>query len=357
MNEFIDIADRRIGTGYPCYIVAELSGNHGQDFDEAVKIIYAAKEAGADAVKLQTYTPETLTIECEKPQFRIKGSLWYGRTLYDLYSEAFTPWEWQPRLREIAQSIGLELFSTPFDASAVEFLETMGVPAYKIASFENCDVGLLQRVAATGKPVIASTGMATLAEIEELVTTVKTGGGRKLALLKCTSAYPAPYNEMNIRTIPHLQQAFGIPVGLSDHSLGIIVPVTAVTLGACMIEKHLTLSRSNPGPDSAFSLEPDEFKSMVDGIRIAEKAVGRIDYGLSPAEGESRLFRRSLFVVRDIHEGDIFTEENVRSIRPGFGLHTRHMKDVLGRKALRNVERGTPMSWDLVGAKCKSPVA
>jgi N-acetylneuraminate synthase len=351
MKDFIEIAGRRIGKQYPCYVIAEISGNHGQKFDQAVRIIKAAKEAGADAVKLQTYTPDTLTIACQNSHFRIQGTVWDGRILYDLYSEAFTPWEWQPQLKEVAHTVGLELFSTPFDVTAVAFLESMGVPAHKISSFETCDVRLLRTVAATRKPVIASTGMATLAEIDELVTTIKESGGEQLALLKCTSAYPAPYEEMNLRTIPHLSQAFGVPVGLSDHSLGGSVAVAAVTLGACIIEKHLTLSRSIPGPDSAFSLEPDEFKAMVEGIRIAQKALGCIDYGLSQSERASRPLRRSLFVVEDLEAGEIFTENNVRSIRPGKGLHPRHLEDVLGRKASRDIERGTPLNWAMVGPK------
>ncbi len=351
MRKIIEIGNRLIGHGYPCYIIAEMSGNHGQSFEHAVKIIEAAKTAGADAVKLQTYTPDTLTIDCNNPYFRVNGTLWDGRLLYDLYGEAFTPWEWQPRLKEIAQSIGLELFSTPFDASAVDFLNRMGVSAHKVASFESCDIALLRRVAVSGKPIIASTGMATLGEIDELVRVIAESGGQQLALLKCTSAYPAPYEEMNLRTIPHLAQAFGLPVGLSDHTLGGVVPVAAATLGACIIEKHLTLSRSLRGPDSAFSLEPEEFKAMVDGVRVAEKALGRIDYGLSSAEEKSRAFRRSLFVVENVRTGEIFTEKNVRSIRPGHGLHTRYLEEVLGHAAACDIERGTPLAWGMVGSK------
>jgi pseudaminic acid synthase len=351
MKETIEIAGRRIGPGLPCYIIAEMSGNHGQSFDQAVKIIEAAKEAGADAIKLQTYTPDSLTIDCHKPHFRVEGTVWNGRVLYELYREAFTPWEWQPRLKEVAQELGLELFSTPFDGAAVDFLEHMGVLVHKIASFENCDFELLRRVAATGKPIIASTGMASLAEIDELVRVITEAGGEQLALLKCTSAYPAPYDEMNLRTIPHLAQAFGVPVGLSDHTLGVVVSIAAATLGACIIEKHLTLSRSLPGPDSAFSLEPQEFKAMVQSVRITEKALGRIEYGLSVAEKQSRAFRRSLFVVQNIRAGDPFTEENVRSIRPGYGLPTRHLKEVLGRAAAHDIERGTPLAWNMVGGQ------
>lgn len=353
MREMLEISGRRIGQGYPCYIIAEMSGNHGQRFEDAVNIIEAAKAAGADAVKLQTYTPDTLTIDCNNPHFRINGTLWNGRALYDLYRETFMPWEWQPRLKEIARKMGLELFSTPFDVSAVNFLERMEVAAHKIASFENCDIGLLRRVAAIGKPIIASTGMATLAEIDELVQVIKEGGGEQLALLKCTSAYPAPYDEMNLRTIPHLAQAFRVPVGISDHTLGGVVPVAAVALGACIIEKHFTLSRSLGGPDSAFSLEPQEFKAMVDAVRIAEKALGRIDYGLSAAETNSRAFRRSLFVVENIRAGETFSEQNVRSIRPGYGLHTRYLEEVLGRVAARDIERGTPLAWEMIGVRCE----
>ena len=351
MRQIIEINGRSIGQGCPCYIVAEMSGNHGQNFDQAVKIIEAAKAAGADAVKLQTYTPDSLTIDCDNEHFLIDGTLWKGRTLYDLYREAYTPWEWQPRLKEIARQIGLELFSTPFDASAVDFLERMGVSAHKIASFENCDIALLRKVAAARKPIIASTGMATLAEIDELVRAIEDGGGEQLALLKCTSAYPAPYEEMNLHTIPHLAQAFGLPVGLSDHTPDGAVPVAAAAVGACIIEKHLTLSRSLVGPDSTFSLEPQEFKEMVNGVRIAEKALGRIKYGLTAGEIKSRAFRRSLFVVENIRAGETFTEKNVRSIRPGWGLHTRHLEEILGRDAACDIERGTPLAWQMIGVK------
>ncbi|HRE48057.1 MAG TPA: pseudaminic acid synthase [Aggregatilineales bacterium] len=344
------INERRIAPGQPTYIIAELSANHGQDFDQAVRLIDAAKAAGADAIKLQTYTPDTITIQSDNDYFRIKGTLWEGRTLYDLYGEAYTPWEWQPRLMEIANERGLDLFSSPFDDSAVDFLEAMNVPAYKIASFENVDMGLLRKVTATGKPIIMSTGMATLAEIDEAVQMIRATGGAEtpLALLKCTSAYPAPPEEANLATIPHMAAAFGVPVGLSDHTLGIAVPVAAVALGACLVEKHLTISRAAGGPDSAFSLEPDEFKQMVDAVRVTERAVGRVNYGVNPSEAKSRVFRRSLFVVRAMKAGEAFTAETVRSIRPGHGLHTRHLGEVLGRVARRDIVKGTPLSWDLV---------
>jgi len=348
----ISINNRTIGRGGPVYIIAEMSANHGQSYDEAIKIIHAAKEAGADAIKLQTYTPDTITIDCDNEYFRIgKGTIWEGRNLYDLYKEAYTPWEWQPKLKKVANDLGLDLFSTPFDDTAVEFLEKMDVPAYKIASFELVDIPLTQRVAKTGKPIIMSTGMATIGEIEEAVTAAREAGCKELALLKCTSAYPAPPEEINLRTIPHMAEAFGVPVGLSDHTLGIGVPVAAVTLGACIIEKHFTISRAIPGPDSAFSLAPHEFKEMVNAIRVAEKALGQINYAVTEKEAASRIFRRSLFVVKDMKAGDVFTGENVRSIRPGYGLHTRYLKDIWGKKILKNVHAGTPMSYDLIAHK------
>jgi len=349
VNPFIEINGRRIGLGYPTYIIAEMSANHNQDFDQAIKIIEAAKEAGADAIKLQTYTPDTLTIDCDNEYFRIgKGTIWEGRNLYDLYGEAYMPWEWQPRMKEIANGMGLDLFSTAYDDTAVDFLESMDVPTYKIASFEIVDLPLIRRIAQTGKPIIMSTGMATLAEIDEAVRTVREAGCNQLALLKCTSAYPAPPEEMNLRTIPHLAEAFDVPVGLSDHTLGIAVPVAAVALGACIVEKHFTLSRDVPGPDSAFSLEPHEFKAMVEAIRVAEKALGEVRYEVTEREQASRVFRRSLFVVQDVRVGEMFTRENVRSIRPGHGLYTRYLGKVLGRRATRNISRGTPLSWDMV---------
>jgi N-acetylneuraminate synthase len=350
MEPHLKIRDRRIGAGSPAYIIAELSANHGQDFDQAVRLVRAAKEAGADAVKLQTYTADTLTIRSDRPEFRVGGgTLWDGRTLYDLYCEAYTPWEWQPRLKVLADQIGIDLFSTPFDPSAVAFLEEMKVPAYKVASFELVDLPLIEQVARTGKPMIMSTGMATLAEISEAVETVRRAGVTDIALLKCTSAYPAPPEEINLRTIAHLSEAFGVAAGLSDHTLGIAVPVAAVALGATIVEKHFTLSRAVPGPDSAFSLEPDEFKAMVAAIRTAEKALGRIHYGLGDKEEASRVFRRSLFVVKDMKAGDVFTRDNVRSIRPGHGLPPKYLADVLGRTATTDAPRGTPLTWNLVG--------
>ncbi len=344
----IFLNDRPIGLNHPVYIVAEMSGNHCHDYNQAVKIIEAAKEAGADAIKLQTYTPDTITIDCDNENFIIGGTIWKGRKLYDLYKEAYTPWEWQPKLKEIADKLGIDLFSTPFDNSAVDFLDEMDVPAYKIASFEIIDIPLIRRIAQTGKPIIMSTGMATLAEIDEAVCTIRNASNNQLALLKCTSAYPAPPEEMNLLTIHHLSSTFDVPVGLSDHTLGIEVPLAAVAVGAYIVEKHLTLSRKNSGPDSSFSLEPDEFKKLVGGIRTVEKAMGKISYEISEKEMADRIFRRSLFVVEDIKEGQLFTNQNIRSIRPGNGLHTRYLDVVLGKKAKTNIERGTPLSWELV---------
>jgi pseudaminic acid synthase len=343
------IATREVGLGGPAYIVAELSANHNQDYEQAVRIIHAAKQSGADAVKLQTYTADTITVASTREEFRIGGgTLWDGRNLHDLYSEACTPWEWQPRLKKVAENLGMDLFSSAFDSTAVDFLEEMGVPAHKVASFELVDLPLIQRMARTGKPLIMSTGMASVEEIEEALQSARDAGATQIALLKCTSAYPAPADEMNLRTIPEMARRFGVPVGLSDHTMGIAAPVAAVALGACIIEKHLTLSRATPGPDSAFSLEPHEFKAMVEAVRTAEKALGEAHFGVSAKEEASRVFRRSLFVVEDVKRGEVFTEANVRSIRPGHGLHTRHLAEVLGKRAMRDIERGTPLSWDLV---------
>ncbi len=352
MTAHIEIGRRRIGAGEAVYCIAEVSANHNQDFETAVRIVRAAKDAGADAVKLQTYTPDTITIPSNRECFQVGGgTLWDGRSLYDLYKEAYTPWEWQPKLKKVADDLGMQCFSSAFDASAVDFLEAMNVPAHKVASFELVDLPLIQKMAAAGKPLIMSTGMATVEEIEEAVTTARRAGATQIALLKCTSAYPAPAEEMNLRTIPELARRFDVPVGLSDHTMGIAVPVAAVSLGACIIEKHLTLSRAVGGPDSAFSLEPEEFRAMVEGVRTAEKALGSVHFGVSERESRSRVFRRSLFVVRDVKKGEVVTSENVRSIRPGDGLHTRHLAEVLGKTAALDIVEGTPLSWDLVNQK------
>lgn len=352
----ISINDRPIGPGHPVYIIAEMSANHGQSFSRSVKMIHAMKEAGADAVKLQTYTPDTLTIKSDRPEFRVgEGTLWAGKTLYDLYDEAHTPWDWQPKLKKEASALGMDLFSSPFDPTAVDFLEAMDVPAYKIASFEIVDIPLIQKVASTGKPIIISTGMASKCEIADAL---EAASGCPIALLKCTSAYPARPEEMHLRTIPAMAKELGVPVGLSDHTLGIEVPVTAVHLGACIIEKHFTLDRKDGGPDSAFSLEPHEFRAMVDAVRAAERMqtppplderiLGNVQYGPSDYERKSMQFRRSLFAVKDIARGEIFTEKNVRSIRPGQGLLPKELPRVLGKKAKGMIECGMPLRWTLI---------
>jgi pseudaminic acid synthase len=352
MMSAFSIGARKIGPGQPVYIIAELSANHHQNFEQAVRIIQAAKEAGADAVKLQTYTPDTITIQSDRECFHIGGgTLWDGRTLYELYSEAYTPWEWQPKLKQVANDLRIDLFSSPFDATAVDFLESMNVPAYKLASCELVDIPLIEHIAQTGKPIVMSTGMATLEEIDEAVGVARQAGATQIALLKCTSAYPAFPDEMNLRTIPELARRYYVPVGLSDHTTGIAVPVAALALGACIVEKHITLSRTEKGPDSAFSLEPDEFRSMVKALRTAEAALGGIHFGATAREESSRVFRRSLFIVQDVKSGEAFTELNIRSIRPGHGLHTRHFKEILGKRSARDITRGTPLAWDLVDDK------
>ncbi len=345
----IQIGQRQIGPGRPVYVIAELSANHHQKFENAVRLVELARQCGADAVKLQTYTPDTITLKSDGERFRVGGgTVWDGRTLFDLYTEAYTPWEWQPKLKHLADDLGLDLFSSPFDNSAVDFLEAMQVAAYKVASCELVDLPLIERMARTGKPLIISTGMATLEEIEEAVAAAERAGAKQIALLKCTTAYPADPREMNLRTIPELANRFRVPVGLSDHTLSTTVPVAAVALGANLIEKHLTLSRSMNGPDDNFSLEPEEFKVMVDTVRLTERALGEVQFGPTESEKNSRRFRRSLFVVENIRRGDTFDENNVRSIRPGDGLHTRYLSDVVGRSASQDIERGTPLSWDLV---------
>lgn len=346
---YIEIEGRKIGDGFPVYIVAELSANHNQKYEESVKLIHAAKEAGADAVKLQTYTADTMTIQSDKPVFKLSGgTLWDGRTLHDLYSEAYMPWEWQPKLKQEADKLGLVLFSSPFDKTAVDFLEKMNVPAYKIASFEIVDIPLIEYIAVKGKPIIMSTGIATLDEIKEAVKAAKKVGASEIILLKCNSAYPTPPEEMNLKTITDLKKKFAVPVGLSDHTLGIIAPIAAIPLGACMIEKHLTLSRAIRSPDMAFSLEPQELKEMVEAIRTAEKELGSVSYDIGDQQAKSLKLRRSLFAVKDIKKGEVFTEENIHSIRPADGLHPRYLKEVLGRRAAMNIERGTPLRREMI---------
>ena len=314
-------------------------------------MIHAAKDAGADAVKLQTYTPDTITIDCKSELFQRWQRHPVGGQISFTISTAkpIPPGNGMPDYSKRRRKLGLDIFSTAFDPSAVDFLEELSVPVHKIASFEIVDIPLIEKMAATGKPLIISTGMASLGEIEEAVQAARGAGAEQIALLKCTSAYPAPAEEMNLRTIPHLAEAFGVPVGLSDHTLGIEVPLAAVCMGACIVEKHFTLSRSQPGPDSAFSLEPQEFAAMVKAIRIAEKALGEVHYGVSEQEAKSRVFRKSLFVVKDIKNGELLTCENVQSIRPGYGLHPKYMKEVLGRRATCDLKKGVPLTWKMVG--------
>jgi len=346
----VKIGERWVGSGEPCFVVAEVSANHNQSFDRAVDIIRAAKTAGADGIKLQTYTPDTMTIDSSREWFQIPGdSLWAGKTLYRLYGEAYTPWDWQPKLKDITEELGMVFFSTPFDASSVEFLERMDVLLYKVASFEVIDLPLLRRIAATGKPVIMSTGMASLSEIAEAVGVLRGHGIDRLILLKCTSAYPAPPGEMNLRTMPNLAETFDVVTGLSDHTLGSSVAVAAVALGAAVVEKHFILRRRDGGPDSSFSMEPEEFAAMVRDIRQVEQALGDVSYERTPEERKNLCFRRSLFVVKNVKAGQVFTTENVRVIRPAHGLPPRHLEDVLGKRAACDVAAGTPLTWDLVG--------
>jgi len=343
---------RTLGQGQACFVIAELSGNHNGQLERAIALVRAAKEAGADAVKLQTYTADTLTIESDQPFFKITGdNAWKGRTLYDLYQEASTPWEWHPALFDEARLLDLEILSTPFDPTAVDFLEGLGVNLHKIASFEIIDLELIRRVAATGKPVIMSTGMASEAEIREAIEAFASTGNRQLILLKCTSAYPSPPNEMNIRAMQTLATRFGVPVGLSDHCLNDEAAVAAVALGACVIEKHLTLRRADGGPDASFSLEPEEFRQMVRLIRQTERVLGTGELGTGMTESSNVIFRRSIFFVKDIPQGGVLTRDNIRVIRPGHGIAPKHICQVLGRKVRNAVQRGTPLQWDLLEAE------
>ena len=340
----VKIGHHSIGVGHPTYIVAELSANHNQKYEEADELVRTAYKCGADAVKLQTYTPDTLTIDCKNEYFKVKGTIWEKEYLYDLYEKAYLPWDWQPALKQLANLLGMDLFSTPFDRTSVDFLEKMGVPAYKVASFELIDIPLIEYTNSKNKPIIMSTGMATYEEIGEAVMAITS----PLVLLKCVSSYPANPEEMNLRTIPSMSETFGCPVGLSDHTLSIAVPVAAVSLGACMIEKHLTISRDGDSPDNQFSLTPDEFKDMVDAVRTTEKALGEVSYQMSEQEAKTRKFRRSLFVVEDIKKGDFFAAYNVRSIRPGQGLPPKAISYVLGKHATQDIKRGTPLNWEMI---------
>ncbi|MCX8003940.1 MAG: pseudaminic acid synthase [Burkholderiaceae bacterium] len=347
----IRIGNHRVGLDCPPFVIAEMSGNHNGSLDRALAIVDAVADAGAQAVKLQTYTADTMTLDLAEREFVIDDpkSLWAGRTLYDLYREAHTPWAWHAPIFERARARGLVAFSTPFDSTAVDFLESLDVPCYKIASFENVDLPLIRKAAATGKPLIISTGLATLAEIGEAVAAAREAGCRDLVLLKCTSAYPASPADSNLRTIPHLRAAFGCEVGLSDHTLGIGAALAAIAMGASVIEKHVTLRRADGGVDSAFSLEPHELKHLVEDAERARQALGQVRYGPTPDEVGSLRFRRSLYVVRDVQQGEAFTPENVRAIRPGLGLAPKYLAQVLGRRAARDIRAGTAMTWNLLG--------
>lgn len=345
----LKIGNRFIGDDEKVFVIAELSANHNQDFNVAVESIKAIKDCGADAVKLQTYTPDTITIDSDKEYFQIKqGTIWDGTTLYKLYQKAFTPWEWQPKLKQYAEELGLICFSSPFDFSAVEFLESINVPAYKVASFEIVDLPLIEYIASKKKPIIISTGIATEDEIKEAIETCRKVGNDDIVLLKCTSEYPAPIEEANLSAINYLKEKYNVIVGLSDHTLGVDVAIASVTLGAKVIEKHFIIDRNIGGPDASFSLEPNEFKQMVESIRNVEKAIGKPNFELNEKIKRSRKFARSLFVVKDIEKGEILTNDNVRSIRPNYGLAPKYLKDVLGKKAKAKIEKGTPLTWDLI---------
>jgi pseudaminic acid synthase len=347
-NELQLTKNRTIGESKPAYIIAEMSANHAGSKKRALEIIRAAKDAGADCVKVQTYTPDTMTIDSSKKCFQIDKGTWEGENLYNLYKKAYTPWEWQEELKNEAERIGIDFFSTPYENTAVDFLENLGVEFYKVASFSIINIPFLKYLAQKNKPIIMSTGMATLGEIEEAVRTIREEGNNNLALLNCSSAYPSIPDDMNLKNIKNLEEIFDLPVGLSDHSLGSVAAVTSIAMGAKIIEKHFCLSREIENPDASFSMEPAEFKQMVDDIRVAEKAIGKVDYSISEKEKESRIFRRSIFVVDDIKAGEKLTEKNVRIIRPGHGLKPKNWYKVLGKGAVKDIEKGTPLDWSLI---------
>lgn len=349
MNKSFNIGSFKIGEDEKTFIIAEMSANHLQDYNRAVEIIKKAAWAGADAIKLQTYTPDTITIDCDNEYFQIKqGTIWDGTTLHKLYQDAYTPWEWHADLKEVAEKERLVLFSSPFDITSVDFLEKLDVPAYKIASFEVNDIPFIEYIASKRKPIIMSTGIARMEDIQNALDACKRMGNEDVALLKCTSSYPAPIEEANLKTIPNMKETFDVIAGLSDHTMGSAVSVGGVALGAKIIEKHMTLRRSDGGADSKFSMEPEEFKEMVDNIRLVEKAIGKVTYDLSQKQINSREHSRSLFVVEDIKKGEIFTEKNVKSIRPGFGIETKYIKDIIGKTAREDIKKGTPMNWNLL---------
>lgn len=341
----------KIGNRNSAFIVAEISANHGQNFNRAVALIEKAKECGADAVKFQTYTPDTITINCDNKYFRIRHPKWGGQTLYQLYQKAYAPWHWFKKLKKVADDLGIIFFSSAFDKTAVDFLEELNVPVHKIASFELVDLPLIEYVAKTKKPLILSTGMGSISEIREAVNAAKRGGAKDIILLKCVSSYPAKPEEMNLRTILHMQKLFNCPVGLSDHTLGIGVSLAAVCLGAQVIERHFTLSRKIKTPDSFFSIEPQELKELVKNIKVIDKALGKVHYGLTEEERKNLVFRRSLFCVKDIKKGEEFSRENIRSIRPADGIKPKYLKTVLGKIAKKNIKKGTPLTWALISKK------
>lgn len=343
------IDGKKIGGNNPTYIIAEMSANHLQDFNRTKEIIRVAKECGADAIKLQTYRPDTITIDCRGKEFLASpGSPWEGKNLFELYQEAYMPWEWHKDLFEYAKSIGITCFSSPFDFTAIDLLEELDAPAYKIASYELGDIPLIKKAAKTGKPIILSTGIASLSDIELAIDTCKSVGNENVAILKCVSEYPTPYEELNLRTIGNLAETFDCISGLSDHSMGHDVDIAAITLGAKIIEKHLTLSRADGGADGLFSMEPEEFKNMVQGIRNVEKALGRVNYTLSEKLKESKKRARSLYIVEDIAKGEAFTEDNLKSIRPGLGLHTKYYEEIIGKISNCDLKKGTAMKWEFL---------
>lgn len=347
----MEIAGRPIGPNHAPYMIAELSANHNGNFEQALRIVEAAKVAGADAVKIQTYRPDTITLNADTADFRIKGGLWDGRTLYDLYEEAHTPWEWHKPLFEHAARQGITMFSSPFDPTAVDLLMDLNAPAFKIASFEVIDLPLVRYVASTGKPMVISTGMANDEEIEEAVQAARDGGCTDFVLLHCVSSYPAPATDYSLATIPDMARRWRVPVGLSDHTLDNTTAIASVALGASVIEKHFTLDRSGGGPDDSFSLEPKEFTELCSGVRTAWEAVGQIDYGPKSSERGNKVFRRSLYAVEDIRKGCLITSENVRSIRPGYGLAPKHFDAIVGAVATQDLPRGTAITWECINTK------
>lgn len=347
MKEIV-LRNRKIGKNNPCYIIAEMSANHGGDYSRAVEIIHQAKEVGADCIKLQTYTADTITLNSKKDDFKLKGGLWDGRYLYELYDSAYTPWEWHEGLKKVAEELGLDFLSTPFDPTAVDFLDELGVEFYKIASFECVDIPLIKKIASKKKPIIMSTGLASLGEIEEAIEAIRDEGNNQLVVLKCSSAYPAIPEDMNIKTMCAIKDTFNVIPGISDHTMGSVSCIAAVALGAKVIEKHICLDRSIETADSAFSMEPHEFKKMVDDVRACEKALGKVNFKRSKKEMLSLSSRKSIYISKDIKKGELFTEENIRCVRPGTGLHTRYYFEIIGKKAANDIEFGEPLKWSMI---------